>query len=358
MSNNSSITRIHTAPSTPGEQDVFLVTSWRGKPATQSGDTTIFNKILPGDWGYKGFTLDASPKEAQYILAPHSVRRMDEKGTKYVADMHAYAAQYGKPLIIFTGGDLQHDVFIDDAIVLKGSQYRPLLRQNEILMPGFTEDLIDTWPVTIRNKSERPVVGFCGYADINTALGWAKLYLRNAQLDAQALVTGNRSVRAHKRGIYFRRKAMWLLESDPRIDTRFIVRKTFSGNKKLISVDPARARQEYLENMRDCDLALTPKGDGNFSTRFLKALAFGRIPILVDTDMVLPLEDVIDYSTCVLRVPYTELARLPDIVADFYASLSNEQFIEMQHQARRVFAQYLRSDSFFNYLFGVALARA
>ncbi|HVZ76253.1 MAG TPA: exostosin family protein [Candidatus Paceibacterota bacterium] len=350
------MTRIHVAPKVPGEQVLFLIESWE-KDFTQHDDSTIFNSALPKDWKYEGFTLDAAPEEADYILAPHAVRRMDEKGRKYADDVRAYARTYGKELIIFTGGDLQHDVFIDGAIVLKGSQYRPLLRSNEILVPPFVEDLGDAQPIELRRKSERPVVAFCGYAGINSTAGWAKFYVRNAWLDIQALLVGDPLIRAYKRGIYFRRKAMHALERDPRVETQFIIRNTFSGNKNLISLDPARARREYVENMRDCDLMLAPKGDGNFSLRFYEALSMGRLPLFVDTETVLPLEDVIDYSKCMLRVPYADLARLPDIVMNFWDSLSEEEYAAMQRQARKAFARYLRVDSFFSYLFGTRLAR-
>ncbi|HVV39399.1 MAG TPA: exostosin family protein [Candidatus Paceibacterota bacterium] len=349
------MTRIHVASQISGEQAVFLVQSWRGA-GPQSGDTTIFNKSLPSDWGYRGFTLDASPEEAHYILAPHPVRRMDEKGKKYVDEMQHYAAKYGKQLLIFTGGDLQHNVFIEGAIVLKGSQYRSIMRNNEILVPPFVEDLGKVEAPSVRHKGNKPVVAFCGYAGIDSGLGWAKFFVRNMLLDIEALTTGNPLRQAYKRGIYFRRKAMRALEKDQRIETRFIVRKTFSGNKNLISLDPAQARQEYLENMRDCDLMLAPKGDGNFSLRFFEALSMGRIPLLIDTDTVLPLEEMVDYKRFVLKVPYTDIAHLPDIVADFYSVLSQEEFAAMQREARRVFAEYLRIDAFFSYLFGTVLA--
>ncbi|HWB33885.1 MAG TPA: exostosin family protein [Candidatus Paceibacterota bacterium] len=353
---NSAPTKIHVAAKVIGEPVLFLIESWE-KDFTQHDSSTIFINALPKDWGYKNFILNSSPEDADYILAPHAVRRMDDKGAQYVDDMRAYAKKYGKELIIFTGGDLQHDVYIDDAIVLKGSQYRPLLRDNEILVPAFVEDLTDTRPVEIRHKSDKPIVAFCGFAGINTRAGWAKFYLRNALIDLKATLTGTPSLRTFKRGIYFRRKAMRALERDPRIETRFIIRNTFSGNAGTISLDPTQARTEYLENMRDCDFMLAPKGDGNFSLRFYEALSMGRIPLFIDTDAVLPLEDVIDYSNFMLRVPYTELARLPDIVAEFYDSLSDEKFVEMQRLARAAFAQYLRYDAFFSYLFGTRLAR-
>ncbi len=42
--------------------------------------------------------------------------------------------------------------------------------------------------------------------------------------------------------------------------------------------------------------------------------------------------------------------RLGDIVADFYASITDEQFVAMQEAARSTFQTYLRYDRFFNYM--------
>ena len=100
--------------------------------------------------------------------------------------------------------------------------------------------------------------------------------------------------------------------------------------------------------MVNSDFVLCPKGDGNYSVRFYEALSLGRIPILIDTDMVLPLEETLDYSKFILRVDHADMHRLEDIVADFYEALSNEEFQAMQMEAREAFATHLRYDSFFN----------
>lgn len=145
---------------------------------------------------------------------------------------------------------------------------------------------------------------------------------------------------------------MELLRRDPRIDTQFIMRNSFSGSVKTISLPPEQARKEYVENMRSVDFALTPKGDANASIRLYEALSMGRVPIIIDTDMPLPFEDVLDYSSFSLRVPYTKISSLADYVCDFHASLSNEQFRDMQQRAREAYVNYLRYDAVFNQIFG------
>lgn len=173
----------------------------------------------------------------------------------------------------------------------------------------------------------------------------------------RALLLGEAYVRVYKKGLWYRRKVMRLLARDPRIETHFIVRKTFSANTKTISLDPETARREYIENMRDSDFVLASKGDGNFSVRFYEAISMGRIPIVIDTDMVFPLEDFVHYDDFILRVPYTDIDRLADIVVDFYTNLTEEKFVAMQKAARVAYERYLRYDAFFNTLFTQVLVK-
>jgi hypothetical protein len=218
----------------------------------------------------------------------------------------------------------------------------------EIAIPATTEDLSDKIPFVPRVKGEKPLVSFCGYAELNSWGARAKYLLTNAGLDLAAWVTQNPTTPAYKRGIYFRRKAMQVLASDPRIDTAFIIRNAFSGKSGKEAPDSERARQKYLDNVVNSDFVLCPKGDGNYSSRFYRALNMGRIPILIDTDMALPFEKILDYSKFILRVPHTDIDKLGSIVAGFYASLSNEEFQAMQTRARDAFRDYLRYDAFFN----------
>lgn len=75
-------------------------------------------------------------------------------------------------------------------------------------------------------------------------------------------------------------------------------------------VGKVQARREFYQNMRECSYTLCMRGGGNFSYRFYEALSFGRIPILIDTDMVLPFEEKIDWDKHLLRFTPDELISL------------------------------------------------
>ncbi len=339
--------KLFVSPRIPGEPLLFLVAHHEG--VFEPGGT-LFTSVLPKDFAPQSYRFVDSLHDADYALFPHAVKSRHGPLIRHAARAREEAHAAGKLLIVYIGGDLSHNIFLDGVIVLKGSQYRHLLRSNEILAVPTAEDFAESFPIIPREKSDRPVVSFCGWAGFPSPQAYVKYALRNLALDVVASVLDPR-LRAFKKGLYWRRRAIAVLAKDPRIETRFIIRKTFSASVKTISLDPRTARREYVENMRQSDFVLAPKGDGNFSVRFYEALSMGRIPILIDTDVVLPLESFIDYDSFILRVPAEDLAKLPDLVCALYERLTPEEFSARQQAARTAFTTYLRYDRFLDTVF-------
>lgn len=331
--------------------DAPLVFPIAVKTGTLEVGQTLFTNTLPRTFSLTSYEFVSNIADADYVLFPHAIKSKNDTLLVAVPPARKVAQAAGKELLVFVGSDLSHDIFIDDVIVIKGLQYGSLKRPNEIIASLHAEDFGDTMPLVPRSKSERPSVSFCGWAGFLTPLSYAKYLTRIIMLDIRVFLSGRTDLVVFKKGLYWRRRALRVLARDPRIDTHFIIRKSFSANRKTISLDPAIARREYVENMYNSDFVLTPKGDGNSSVRFYEAISMGRIPIVIDTDMVFPLEDFINYDDFILRVPYKDIDRLADIVVDFYANTSEEKFIAMQKAARAAFEQYLRYDAFFNTLF-------
>lgn len=345
------------APKFDESPELFLVQSARGN-AAQAHENTLFTQALPSDYSYTGFTLVENYEDADIVLVPQPIRRVTPAIRAYLDVQVAAARAAGKPVVVFTRGDLSHDVFVPDVVLCKGSQYGYLRQPNEIIVPPLVEDLGEQFGVHLREKSNTPVVSFCGWAGFASHSAYVKYQMKNLLLSLRKLITRDAHLEVHRKGIYFRRAAMRALADSPRVQTHFIIRQTFSASKKTISMDPVVARKEYVDSMINSDFVLAPKGDGNFSVRFYEALALGRVPILIDTDCVLPREDVIDYESVILRVPYTELHTLPDHVADYYASHTPESWRARQERARELFPTQLRYDRFMSALFESLGARS
>lgn len=345
------MTRLFLSNIIPGVPTIFLVGIHRGE--VDIGNT-LFTNVLPKTFAFTAHEFVTDIHHADYVLFPHTVKSKRDPLLTEVERAKTLAKTAGKRLIVSVGGDLSHDIFIRDAIVLKGSQYASLKRNNEIIVVPSAEDFADTMPIVPREKGERPVVSFCGWAGFPSPAAYCKYAARNAALESAALLMRQPKLRARKKGLYWRRRALRALR-DPRIDLRAIVRNSFSANAKTIRIDPSSARKEYIQNMFDSDFVLAPKGDGNFSVRFYEALSMGRIPVLIDTDVVLPLQNLIAYEGFILRVPMKDVPRLADIIHSFYTSLAPGEFLKMQQRARDAFVRYLRIDSFFNELFSSVL---
>jgi hypothetical protein len=289
--------------------------------------------------------ITEDPAKADYLLLAHNFSTL-RKRHDYVADFEALSKKHHKKIIVFWHGDRSDRVPLSNAVVFRTSLYGQVKRPEEIAMPAYSEDLLQGDALQIRKKGKVPVVGFCGWADYRSLRNRIGTYAQNAVLDARALLTGQPLLHARRKGLSFRRQAIASLQGCDPVSTNFVIRSSYSGHSNTIQMDPTVARKEYRDNMLESDLALCVKGDGNFSYRFYEALSLGRIPLFIDTDCVLPLSDKIDYDSFILRVPFTDIAKLPELVEGWWNGVSETEFGEMQKKARNVYAQYLSVPAF------------
>lgn len=273
----------------------------------------------------------------------------------YVKNYADLGAQLHIPVCAFSLGDLTSQAILDPRVhVLRFSLYKSEAAPLDVSMPSLIEDRA-SGGITLRTKADTPCVSFCGQTGYKTKKQWLKYYAKVFIGSLRALVKP--LARAHIVGVYWRRAAMAACSRSPLVDTLFITRSTYSGIKKTIELDPAQARREYLDSIVNSDFVLAPKGDGNYSNRFLEALSLGRIPVLIDTDTVLPFEDSIDYSRIVVRVPMNRVGETPRYIREFYDALTNEEWQERQRLARTIFETLLRQDAFLQLFFKSRLHR-
>ncbi len=308
----------------------------------------VLYKALPKDFATPSIEKVSDITQSDFVILPQNLRTMTPAWQAYFDEVRREAEAAGKQVIVCIGRDDSHKTHVDGAIVFKGSDYRHTRHENEIILSPFVEDLGEGRELAPRTKGAKPKVSFCGYAGFPSVVTRGKYVVKNAVLDVAAFVMRNPRLTVYKRGIYFRRKAIRSLQNDPRIETAFTLRDSYGGNSGTLAMSPEESRREYITSILESDLVLAPKGDANFSSRFFETLSLGRIPILIDTDMELPLEKEINYDACILRVPHTDAPRLGDIIVEFWERTSPEAFVAMQKEARRVYREYLRYDAYWN----------
>lgn len=301
----------------------------------------------------QSFFRDSETKnlaEADAIVLVHNfIQKPDKRVREYIRTHADIAEERGIPIYLFSCGDWTDSIHFDSRIfVFRFSLYASTRGPRDIATPVTTEDPPSEL-LYIRPKKAEPIVAFCGQGDFKTRRRWIKYFVQNTLIDVVSL--GNPVMKARKIGVFWRRAMMKSCEQASGIVTNFIIRKTFSGHVHSVEIDPAQARKEYLETSAHADFVIAPKGDGNYSIRFFKTLAFGRIPVYVDTDAVFPLQDSIPYEKITVRVPMHDVKNTAQYIKDFYTSHSEEEWVQCQRLAREVFLQYLVQDSFFEEVF-------
>ena len=87
------------------------------------------------------------------------------------------------------------------------------------------------------------------------------------------------------------------------------------------------------------------RGAGNFCMRLYQTLAFGRIPLLLNTDMVLPFEDIIDYNNTFI-IGNTE----DEIIQKLLLWWETKDIIKLQNKCFQPYEKYFKTSNYVSYL--------
>jgi hypothetical protein len=285
------------------------------------------------------------PFDGCYLLSgdPAVASRAREAAGRFAG----VAADAGLPVVLVTNDDSVAPVGIDGAINLRTSIDRRRRTPGDYALPGWFEDLVTNrlgGSIVVRDRPDVPTVGFCGLA---SSRGPGPR--RRLKMIARGAL---RSVGMHlplNDGVFLRKRAMDAIEAHPGLRTNFIVRDQFFGGTNLDAAAGERVRREYVDNLVDCDYALSARGYGNYSFRFYEALSIGRIPVLIDTDCVLPFDFLHDYREFCVIVPEGDVDRVGDHILRFHDRLSPGAFRELQARIRRFWMEWLSPYMYFRH---------
>ena len=125
----------------------------------------------------------------------------------------------------------------------------------------------------------------------------------------------------------------------PQLETDFMVRDQFWGGKPF---DEDLIR-DFWGNIRRNVFTIASRGAGNFSMRFYQALSVGRIPVLLDSAMELPLANRINWQEAII------MEKTPGACLEKMVEVHNSgSLVHMQEAAFTLFhhhfapGQYLR----------------
>lgn len=104
-----------------------------------------------------------------------------------------------------------------------------------------------------------------------------------------------------------------------------VTREYFGGSKFGWLIE------EYTNHMMRNTYILCPRGAENYSYRFYETLSYGRVPVLIDTDVVLP--PGINWKELAVIVPYDQISNLKKFIEEDYFNKSDTEFLERQKKA-------------------------
>ncbi|CBN58843.1 MULTISPECIES: hypothetical protein [Kamptonema] len=111
-----------------------------------------------------------------------------------------------------------------------------------------------------------------------------------------------------------------------------------------------RQRAEYIESIENNAYILTMRGDDNGCYRLWEVMSAGRIPVLIDTNRLLPELSGMKWEDFCVIVPFSEVHRIGEYIQAFHDRLSEEEFAEVCRKSRAAFEQLLPHNFIFRIL--------
>lgn len=267
-----------------------------------------------------------------------------------VMDAVKIARKNHKPLIIDATSDSDVALEIPDAHILRCGLYKSLQRSFETECPFWSNyrSKVRLDALEISPKPKKPAVGFCGTtASIGKLSNMTKFYTPNIvakHLLSQGEIASKLDIRMREgMSLKLRETAIKLVASDERLDSNFELTNHYQSYYCQDEDNRLALEDLFVRNTKSSDYVLCVRGTGNYSGRFYMALNAGRIPVILDTDTVIPFEEKLN----IVKVPVRSLNRLGDIILEHFENTSEEEFKRLKAQNRQVYNQFLAPEQFF-----------
>ena len=106
-----------------------------------------------------------------------------------------------------------------------------------------------------------------------------------------------------------------------------------------------KRKKDFIENMENSLYSLVVRGTSNTSYRLYESFMMGRIPVFINTDVMLPFEDIIPYKSNMVFLEYHD--DYDKELRKFHESHTEEELFKIQLENRNIWETYFRADSAF-----------
>lgn len=297
------------------------------------------------------YSLVETPVVCDVLVLPLAVNYCLENGkTDLVSFFKSKAKQLNKYLWLYSPGDMGLTLNDDKILVFRMSDFKSFQNRSTVIMPAFFRNpysaIYNNQPIVYYSKTQNPIVGYVGHAKggifkfITTYVNYLKvnfeIFLKKYHSDYFIFYHSS----------FERLKWLKKIASNDNIESHFIYRDKYRAGA-ITKEEKQKTTLEFYDNIKNSQYTFCMRGGGNFSIRLYETLAFGRIPIFIDTDCILPLEEIIDWSKHCLVIKENEIQSVTTKIIDFHNSLSEEEFIDMQKNNNLLREKYLTRSGFF-----------
>lgn len=304
------------------------------------------------------YSLTDDINNSDVIILPLEYTFMYKKHRNYVNQFLINAKKFEKPIWIYSGGDFGISLEDNQIYNFRLGGFKSKLNKRTIILPSF---VTDPYIKNIKGKYEPlkkesvPKLGFVGHAK-GGYLKFIKEFVIYLNINLKRLFNIEfADYQSFYPSSIKRAKYLKYLQSSSVVLTNFIFRDKYRAGIRE-EQNKADTTKEFFENIYENPYTFCMRGGGNFSVRFYEALAVGRIPVLLDTDCLLPLESDINWQKHCVIVNESKYRNLPNIISDFHNDLSDEKFLKLQKSNRELWEEFLTRHNFFKVIHDQFLA--
>ncbi len=319
------------------------------------GDHWSNNHIL--DWGLNDTEIELSePESADLALLPYSIQfYINQIGKHRLGEINDQLKSLNIKGFAMIEGDYgeKFEAYSHIHFFRMGGFRRQLGNNNSGFPFALSDQLIRFYgPDGFKPlpKSALPMVGFCGHASDKLSkagkeiakLLWInlkRLISNPLRMDYEPLFPS----------AFQRNKCLKLLEKSPNLSTNIIRRDKYRAGA-ISEEEREQTTKEYYDNLYNSPYVFCVRGGGNFSVRFTETLMMGRIPVILDTDVLWPFENSIDWTRHCIIIPWKQRAKMPEMIRNFHEKISAEEFIRFQENNRALWKQNLSLKGMINML--------
>ncbi len=248
----------------------------------------------------------------------------------------------GKPLVVTYYRDPATHLHLGNALVFRTSAFRSAVGTNEFGLPAFLEELTADPGFHPALKPIKPSVSFRGQmAPLSLPFGIALRQVLNKFFSFFS--NKFRVANWYNEGYLLRRMAV------------SSVLKAGNAITADLAINPEKNasayNEDYIRSFRENDYFICASGHGNYSFRLYEVMRAGRIPVFIDTDCLLPCDDVIDWKSLFIWINKNEANNAGSRIIEFHQTISPEDFLVRQQLIRKTWENYLSAEGFAKYLF-------